>query len=69
MSGRLHTPQGGMTTVAGNGTEPRPVATIGSIPMRPIAINIMKDVESQVEDSRDMNSDFVHGEGKNMEEL
>ena len=58
--------QGGMTTVAGNGGSNgllhHPVATIGSIPMRPIAINIVKDVESQIDDGRDRISDLGYSE-------
>ena len=37
------------------------VATIGSIPMRPIAINIRKDVEAHG-DGRSENGDFQDGE-------
>ena len=37
------------------------MATIGSIPMRPIAINIRKDVEAHG-DGRSENGDFQDGE-------
>ncbi|CAL1701652.1 unnamed protein product [Somion occarium] len=60
MSGALDTSRGGISHShgTGHGTEPQ-VATIGSMPMRPIAVNITKDIEDHHDPSVDEFADVA----------